>query len=356
MIPALTFAQSENPRKVAEKMYQRAQGFQYEVENNSAADSLRYFRSVVDAIDYTLRSDEADRTPDRSGTVKTKYDKGNQKRLLSIRPRLIDAALYLLAHNHKQDGEYALKLYLKASKSPLLKDENSTDESAVAAFYLAQTELEAHNYKAADRYADIAMSDDDIAQDAVEIKAQCMHDQMVNHEDSTKYLAVLAELYKTEPSNPTYFAWLMQFYSHRNPNFSIENFIDQQLQKDATSCIPWILKGEVAMHAKRWEEALDAYMHADELDHKRIPVVYNIGICSMNFAMESERQQGGNSSDNIKEKAKNLYVQARTYLERVKTMDPRRDKVDWVTPLYEVYQILGDKIKAEELMPLVKKK
>mgnify|MGYP001745825370 FL=1 len=47
------------------------------------------------------------------------------------------------------------------------------------------------------------------------------------------------------------------------------------------------------------------------------------------------------------------FAEARTYLERVRAKDPRRNRVDWVGPLYLDYTILNDKIKAEELEPLV---
>ena len=43
------------------------------------------------------------------------------------------------------------------------------------------------------------------------------------------------------------------------------------------------------------------------------------------------------------------FADARNYLERVKAKDPRRNKVDWVNPLYMAYTMLGDKIKAQEL-------
>ena len=33
------------------------------------------------------------------------------------------------------------------------------------------------------------------------------------------------------------------------------------------------------MHAERWEEAIDAYKQADEIDPSSIPVAYNIGVC-----------------------------------------------------------------------------
>jgi tetratricopeptide (TPR) repeat protein len=348
-------AQSGNPKKNAEKMSQRAQGIYYEVENESVADSVRYFRNVMDCVEYSLESDNYDRMPDGAGVTTLRHESENFKRVAKLRPLLIDAGLYLAGHHFRQDGINAWKLYIKASESPLMKADNKNDETALAAFYIAQTSLLERNYKAADRYADIAMRDDDIAQDAAEIKARCMHDQMVTHEDSAKYLSVVAELYRSDPSNSTYFAWLMQFYGRENRSFNLENFIDDQLQRFPKSPIPWILKGETAMHAKRWNEAVDAYKHADELDPKQVPVIYNIGVCLMDWALETGRQGTKDHDPDTKEKVANLNAQARNYLERVQVMDPHRDKVDWVTPLYRIYVMLGDEIKAEELKPLVRR-
>lgn len=348
-------AQDVNYRKEAERMSQRAQYIYYEIQNQSASDSVRYFRNIMDCVDYSLKSDENDRKPDGKGVVKLRHDEDNHKRLSTLRPLLIDAGLYLSSHHYRQDGEIAWKLYLKASESPLLKDEKGDDETSLAAFYIAQAELLARNYKSADRFADIAMKDDDIAQDAAEIKAHCMHDQMVNHEDSVKYLSVLSALYRSDPSNGTYFAWLMQFYGHDNRSFKLENFIDNQLQHYPNSPIPWILKGETAMHAKRWEEAADAYKHADNLDPKRVPVVYNIGVCLMDLAIDIGNSSTKETEWDNKKKTDALLAEARGYFERVKTMDPHREQVDWVTPLYRVYMMTGKTDKAEELKELVRK-
>lgn len=348
-------AQDVNYRKEAERMSQRAQYIYYEIQNQSASDSVRYFRNIMDCVDYSLKSDENDRKPDGKGVVKLRHDEDNHKRLSTLRPLLIDAGLYLSSHHYRQDGENAWKLYLKASESPLLKEEKGDDETSLAAFYIAQAELLARNYKSADRFADIAMKDDDIAQDAAEIKARCMHDQMVNHEDSVKYLSVLSALYRSDPSNGTYFAWLMQFYGHDNRSFKLENFIDNQLQHYPNSPIPWILKGETAMRAKRWEEAADAYKHADNLDPKRVPVVYNIGVCLMDLAIDIGNSSTKETEWDNKKKTDALLAEARGYFERVKTMDPHREQVDWVTPLYRVYMMTGKTDKAEELKELVRK-
>lgn len=359
-------AQVPNYRKEADKYNQRSQGIVYQMESHVASDSVRYYRNVMDVVDYSLKCDENDRKPNRKGVVKTKYENENRNRLTYYRPLLIDAGLFFMKNHYPLDGIDSWKLYLKTSQNPLLSTVADEDESALAAFYIAQYKLEQHDYEQADQFATMALADESTAQSAAEIKAECMHARMVNEEDSLRYLAVLEKLYNSDPSNDTYFAWLMRFYKRQSSRFNLENFVDKQLMDNPDSPVPWILKGEIAMHAKRWHEAVDAYQHADEYDPTRIPVIYNIGVCLVNEAVDiyqgndTESVYGGetiaNRDDEDKmERVNNLYAQARNYLERVREKDPHRKTVDWVKTLYNIYVILGDKIKAEELEPVVNK-
>lgn len=264
---------------------------------------------------------------------------------------LIDAGLFLLKNNYtKMEGQKALELYLTTRTNPLVAD--IPDESGIAAYYLAYDYLKLRNFRLAEKYANIAILYDETAQPAVEVKTECMGEQMKNADDSLKYLAVLAKLYETEPTNTKYFSWLMKFYQHSTARFNIESFIDHQLVNDSKSAIPWILKGEIAMQAGRWDEAIEAYKVADELSPNLIPVAFNIGVCLNMRGLEIrnevlEKQKEGMP---IQEDDYMLYfADARNYLERVKAKDPRRNKVDWVNPLYMAYTMLGDKIKAQEL-------
>ncbi|EGW48436.1 hypothetical protein HMPREF0666_00481 [Prevotella sp. C561] len=346
----------------AQEAYQQAESFNRlakeaftRVEKHSNRDSVAIFKAVVDGVEYSLKSDEFDRMPNRKGKVNPKFEEENKNRLAVLHPMLIDAGKYFLKGSYtRNEGLDALQLYLKARKSPLVKD--NVDESGVAAYYIAYYYLKARDLEKADEYADIAIQYDETAQAAAEVKAQCMHNKMVNEEDSLRYLSVIQQLYRTDPTNETYFSWIMKFYQNPTPKFNIEDFIDRILEENTNSTVPWILKGEIAMHAERWEEAIDAYKHADEIDPSSIPVAYNIGVCLNTVGMAARedvaerRKKKEVVSDNEYMK---YFAEARTYLERVRAKDPRRNRVDWVGPLYLDYTVLNDKIKAEELEPLV---
>ncbi len=49
----------------------------------------------------------------------------------------------------------------------------------------------------------------------------------------------------------------MKFYQNPTPRFNLEDFVDKILEDNtANSVVPWILKGEIAMHAERWMKLL----------------------------------------------------------------------------------------------------
>lgn len=327
------------------------------VHSNSNRDSLTIYQAVINGVDYSLKSDEYDRMPNRKGKVKPEFEDDNAIRVATLYPMLIDAGLFLMKSNYTtQDGIKAWELYLTARNNPLVAD--IADESGIAAYYLAYNYLKSRNFRLADKYADLAMQYDETVQSAVEVKAACMREQMKTAEDSMQYLAVLEKLYETEPTNQKYFSWIMSFYQHPTQRFNIERFIDHLLMNDAKSAVSWILKGEIAMQAGRWEEAIEAYKMADEISPELIPIPFNIGVClnmkgiEMRNEVLEKKKKGELASDN---EFMSYFAEARNYLERVKAKDPRRNKVDWVNPLYMAYNILGNTIKAQELESLINK-
>lgn len=344
LLTATITAGAQDARQQADRLNDRAEADAHKLNTQTLLDSVAYYRLVVSTVSLTLQCDEQDRKPNKKGTVKLRHEKDNRQRIAQWRPLLIDAGMTFVHHRQRDEGVAAWQLYLRSALSPLA--EGQADESGIAAYYIAQTELASRSYKAADRYADIALRYDETAQQAAEVKAQCMAATMANAEDSLRYLAVLTQLYRTDPTNPEYFSWVMQFYAHPSPQHNLTQFVDQQLEDNPGSYVPWVLKGEIAMNAKRWDEAVDAYQQADQLRPDIVPIIYNIGVCLNNKVLEM--QKAGNKAG-----TDNLLAQARNYLERVRAKDPQQQKVSWAAPLYMAYRLLGDKVHADELEPIV---
>lgn len=349
-------ADNTDARKVAEDMNRRAEAAMKIVSNQAIRDSLAICRAIVTGVECSLKCDEYDRMPNRKGVVKMRFEKANITRLRYLGDKLVTAGMYMYKHSRNYvEALDALKLCIMVKEGNCQSMEVK-DYTGVASAHIARINLDKSNYKEADRYADIALRYDESAQKGAEVKAQCMYARMITAQDSAKYLAVITRLYETEPTNETYFAWLMKFYSRPSQRHKLEYFVDKELEHNPDNSIPWILKGEIAMQAQRWDEAIDAYKHSDEIIPGEVPVIYNIGVCLNNKALEMSedlKKQQGTLSKEDETKIKQVFAEARNYFERVRVKDPHRKKVDWVTPLYMVYTVLGEKIKLEELKPLV---
>ncbi len=352
--PFIGLAQKDN--RLADEANREAERMLNQVMNHSIRDSVALYHNVVRGVEASLRCDSLDRIPNRNHVIKPRFEDENRVRLLELHPLLINAGEYFARNKYYDDGVKALKLYLKHRNHALLQGEE--DESGVALYDLSTIYYKIRNFHQADYYADQALEYDDVAQYAAEMKARCMHEMLMTREDSVRYELVLRKLYETEPTNRTYFAWMMQFYDHPSQHKQLEKFIQSQLVGNPGSTMPWILKGEMAMTDKRWADAIEAYKRADAIDATSIPVIYNIGVCLNNLAVETIQKIGkpfkemtGENRSQVEE----YLVEAQRYLERVRTMDPRRNKVNWVGPLYMDYELLDDQVKANELEPLVSK-
>lgn len=336
-------AQEKEMNIKAEEISYQADILKENIIKFSGPDSLSLYTNIVEAatksmVEWRINSQL---TTNNTGKIAAKALKRNNRcreRITYLRPKLADAGRWF---ERKDRTQKALEAYMQyVLTDSVSKDSSETVgdiDARIAHIYLAQ-----RNYGKAELWADKALGYDTSAQMAAEIKAQCIGAQMKTNEDSTKYLAVINRLYETEPYNDTYFSWLMEFFSKKGQERNLEQWVDNELMRNPYNNRPWILKAEIAMHAERWDEAIEAYKTADNINPHSPPVVYNIGVCLASKAMEEKDKS-------TREK---IIVEAKAYLERVQGLDPRREKVDWVKALYNVYLMTNDKIKAEELKPL----
>ena len=75
----------------AQEAYQQAESFNRlakeafsRVEKHSNRDSVAIFKAVVDGVEYSLKSDDFDRMPNRKGKVNPKFEEENKNRLMLV--------------------------------------------------------------------------------------------------------------------------------------------------------------------------------------------------------------------------------------------------------------------------------
>ena len=316
-------------------------------------DSTFYYNLVADIVTAAVRCDSLDHLPNAKGKVRPQYHRANAQTVGRIRHQLIDGGLYF----YQKDNQRALallQLYLSTQHHPLFHKQQQ--ETGLASLYAGRIAYGMKDYALAERYADVALKDNDHAREAAQLKIYCMKTRVANEEDAQTYIRTLQALYEKDRANAHYRGLIIEFYSERGMHAELASFVDAELVRHHKDKLLWALKGETEMQAHRWDVAINAYQHAVAQDSLFLPALYNIGICYTSKAIQirdSIETAGGQITQEQTAAIRQLLADGRPYLEKARRLDPQRHTVDWAPPLYQVYYALGDP-RAEEVKRLIK--
>lgn len=348
----LQVAADEDNRSNAEKLNQQAVLLLGQL--HAARDTSLFYSTLQKVVEATLQCDYYDGMPNEKGKIAPKFRHANSKRLSPLRTKLIDAGMYYYSYGRNEEALRALNTYLDLSKSHLFRDKKDLYKGQVA-YYISLLSYGNKDFAAADHYADIALRDAEYASDAAEIKVSCMKEMMVTSNDSARYLFALLELHDKAPRNMTYMRQLLEYFSLPGHESELVQFAMDETRKRPASKQAWALLGETKMKKEDWQEAANAYQNAISLDSTFIEAIYNKAICESAQA-KLMISAGDSPTANISDSAKTLFLKAVRDFERVGKLDPQRKEVDWCLPLFLVYNLLGEKAKAEAIRPMIEEK
>lgn len=316
-------------------------------------DTFTYYNMLQQAMEKALQCDLYDRMPNGKGKVALKFRHNNSKRLAPLRARLIDAGTYYYGLHRNEEALNVLKTYIDLSNSELFRGSEDLYKGQVA-YYLSLLYYGVKNYPEADHYADLALRDAEYAKEAAEVKVSCMKELRVTPNDSTRYVMALLELHDKAPGNATYMRLLLEQFSLPGHEREMEQFANDETRKYPQSKQAWALLGETKMRNKNWSEAEKAYSQAIRLDTTFVEAIYNTGIC-LSAQAQQALQVPGAKAEALPDSIKRMLQDAQKNFELARRYDPQLKEVDWATPLYLVYKLLGEKNKAEEIAPQVEK-
>lgn len=322
-------------------------------------DTVGMHNSIVAAMEAALKCDEYDQLPNAKGKVKPRFRKSNQARFQTGRLNLIQAGLDAYNKKEYDEAQKAWMMYVDCPELPLFTGVDlSTDEyRAEIAYYAGLASYFKKDYANAVKYCKIAAENPEKAADANEILLFSQKENCKTAEDSLDYVNTLKDLHKQNPSEEKYFNLLMDYYSKAGDKDAMSKWVDEEIAADPHNKMAWALKGEANMNASNWDEAVEAYKKAIEINPTFVQVYFNTGICltSKAAAMNDEladKKTGMLTKDN-KTKIDEVLLLAKDYLEKARELDPNREKTNWAYPLYQIYYALGDKEKQAELESLV---
>jgi len=353
----------------AQKIYYNMfmEGQKAEIANKTSGqatpyDTLKMHRSLVKALEAAMKCDEYDRAPNEKGKVKIKFRAENQKTYGQIRAFVINSGLYEYQHGNNDEALKDWTLYLESEKDELFTgmDLSNDPYRADVAYYAGLVAYQKKDYATAMKYAEVACQDTAKVRDASEILIFSKKDKMKTKEDSIDYVNTVKKMHALYPDEPKFYNLLTEYYNQPGRQTELAEWVNEEIQKDPNNKMSWALKGEVDMNNRKWDDAIANYKKALDIDPEFVPVIFNIGVCMNSKAIDlkdqlADKKTGRLTVDNAN-KVKAILSESKTYLEKVQSLDPGREKVNWAYPLYQIYYSLGDKEKTAQMESLLEKK
>ena len=324
-------------------------------------DTVGLYDAVLQALENGVACDEFDMQPNEKGKIKPKFHNSNSERLYPIRYHLINAGIYYQSTNEALSYKY-LATYVESADYPLFKEQDKSKDVNLTqiAYYAARSAYFAKDYAKAEKYADIALADTAVAQEALQVKLAVMQSQLKTHEDTLTYISKLKELYGKDENNEMIFSTICSMYISINDKSSLNEIVQAKLAQDPNNFTALAMSGQSYMNEHKWDDAIAALSKASAVQPENVAVIASIGNSYMYKAQEAVERatQGGKRlSPEAEKQIVDVYMQAISYLEKAKNLDTSMQfKSVWAYSLYTCcYRALGpDDAKTKEAEALTK--
>ncbi|MGM9698585.1 MAG: tetratricopeptide repeat protein [Prevotella sp.] len=320
-------------------------------------DTVGMYNGIVGAFNAAFKCDEFDILPNEKGKVKPKYRSKNASRLSPVRNTLIDAGGYYYGKKEYDKSYEAFSVFVNSADAPLFDGKIVKDSTYyLIANYAALAAYLNKDYTNAAKYATIAIDDAKVKAEAMNILISSQKESCKTKEDSVAYFNKLNEIRAKDPNELTILFAINEYLSAPERVAEKEAWCAQEVKKVPGDKYVWAFLGESQMNQQKYEEAVASFKKSLEIDPSFIEVQYNVGASLVLQATALKDQLSGATgrlSAADATKVKNIYLEAKDYLEKIKAADPDRQKVNWAYTLYQVYYGLGDAEKAAEIEKII---
>ena len=296
-------------------------------------DTVGYYEAAYNALMSAIECDKYDNMPDVKGKVKPKFHEANLPRVASARIQLVNAGQREAQLGNDKGVLKYWGAFLDTEDCEFLKDYDKSNEAGFLGQVAYFTGLYANQNKQVDlalKYLDIAMKDPEQAAEAQAQKFAIGQANLKTQADTLKYIDELKVFYAANPTNEAAFGTLCNLYAGMGNKDKVMELVNQKIAADPNNYTAWALKGQSEMNAMDYDNAIESFKKACEIDDTNPVVLTYLGFCMNNKAASIE-------NDIPAQKA--LYKESMGYLERARDIDPDRMKANWAYPLYQCYYI-----------------
>ena len=308
------------------------------------------YTPIVNALNDAVRCDEFDNQPNDKGKVAPKFRKKNADRLANFRNVLINAA------NETTDPDQKLSLanaYINSSESPLFAEALKAGDQYIgyAQFFAAAAYYNKENWNKAAEYAEKALKCEDVKDNAEQYLVSALTKNLKTKADTLAYLKKLNDI-----NAEKYMAQIASIYNQIGEKELSNKILNDAIAKDPNNKMAYAIKGENAMNARDWDEAIKNFRKTVEIDPDFTAVWFNLGVCasSKGFDLNEQLSENGRLTAENDAKVKDALKEAMGYYEKVRQQDPNREKVsNWPYQLRMIYNALGETDKANEISKML---
>ena len=297
-------------------------------------DTAGFYDAVLNAFKAAEECEKYDIMPNEKGKVKPAFHNKNVQRLLGYRPRLIDGGIYY--QNFDMKKAFAqLAEYVDSHNSSLFAEEiaKTPDENYTnMAYYAARFAYQNKDYDNVAVYANIAGQDEKLASDATVLKLAAMQQEIRTREDSLNYVKRLETDYAANPSNEMVLGTLLSMYASLNMNNEMNSLIEKTLAADPSNYTAWAMKGQNAMFAEQWDEAISCFEKALEKQPESAVALSMLGASLINKGAQAQERAAGRNGmipSTAKDQIRPFYDRAKECLEKAKAADPTEQTSKW---------------------------
>jgi tetratricopeptide (TPR) repeat protein len=317
--------------------------------------------AVVKALEAALKCDEFDVKPNEKGKVKPRFRAASQQKYQMGRLQLINAGQFEYNQKNYADAFKAFSLYVESGEAPMFEGIDLKDQYKFEVAYFASlSAYQNKDYQNVIKYAQIAAQDESKAKDATEILVFSKKETMKTKQDTLEYIDMLKQASAKFPDDNRYSAWIGDYYLQTGSAEDLGKWADGEMAKDPNNKFAYVYKGEALRMTEKFDEAVECYKKAAELDPTYVAALYQAGVSLNSKAINlkdqlADKKTGMLTTANA-DKVKAILNEAKTYLEKVRELDPNREQVNWAYALYQMYYSLGDNAKASELEQILNNK
>ena len=311
---------------------------------NQAYDTVNFFATISGMFKYAAQCDGIEQHRLSNGNYKLKYRSKLHDILKRYYPNLYSAGIFYIKKKDYKNSQQYFQQYLDAAQSPIFAADRllTTDTKLPrAAFWCMTSAYYQKDYYAALRSGELASRDSANA----DLYLQYTALSQGALKDTALYISTLRKGMKEIPYDLFFFSTLTDYYNTTHQYDKALQLTDSVQRLNPQQPIFKFAKSVVLYNLKRYDDCITLSREVISADSTNADAYFYAGSCYYNQAAEIDDNVQPNinlkSYNAQKQQVRNLFAQAKPYLERYRRLRPN-DQKRWAPLLYRIYLNLNE--------------